>query len=214
MKKHLATIFCALVCAFFVNPVDARAPMESSLERDILDEMNVMRADPSKYAERLVKMRPRYQGTLLMRGVGQAPIATTEGVAALDEAIAALQRAPKAGPLTHTGGLARAALDHVEDSGPEGIVGHRGKDGSDSFARISRHGTPMGGTGEVVDYGWDDAENIVIDLLIDDGVMNRGHRNAILRPTYKHAGVACGPHKKFKIMCVVAMAGAFLEGQR
>src|SRR5688572_20281514 len=85
-RRALAALAC-LATALFVAPVEAtRAPqLESSLERAVLEEMNLMRANPRAYAKKLERMRPRYKGTLLMRGKGEAPILTTEGRPALEE---------------------------------------------------------------------------------------------------------------------------------
>ncbi len=191
--------------------VRAGAPPARALESAVLAELNRMRADPAGYARVLEAMRGTFRGDLMLRPRGEPPIKTVEGEPALEEAIAALKAAPPAGPLTPSRGLALAARDQVVDEGPTGAVGHRGTDGSNSFQRISRHGRSDGLSGEVIDYGWSDARDIVVDLLIDDGVKNRGHRNAILRPLYAQAGVSCGDHKRFGVMCVVDMAEDFTE---
>jgi uncharacterized protein YkwD len=187
------------------------APQEDRLEAAVLTELNVLRANPPAYAKKLEAMRASYRGKLLFRGPGERPIATVEGVAALDEAIADLKAARPAVPLTDTIGLGYAARDYVAQQGPTGQFGHKGTDGSNSFQRISRHGHSGGLSGEVIDYGWTDAENIVIDLLIDDGVADRGHRKNVLHPLYAQAGVACGPHARYGTMCVVEMAEQYAD---
>ena len=182
-----------------------------ALEAAVLAELNRLRADPPAYARELEAMRAQYRGTLLTRGPGQAPIATVEGVAALDEAIAALKASRKAVALVASSGLGAAAHDHVVDEGPTGAFGHKGSDGSNSFQRISRHGRSGGLSGEVIDYGWSDAKDIVIDLLVDDGVRDRGHRTNVLHPLYAQAGVSCGPHAHYGVMCVVEMAEQYTD---
>lgn len=186
------------------------ARQTARLEGQILRELNLLRADPRAYARHLQAMRHRYDGALLRREPGERPVRTVEGVVALDECIDVLdeQGRPRT-PLEENTALARAARDHVVDQGPTGAVGHRGTDGSSSFHRISRHGRSLARSAEVIDYGWTAARDVVIDLLVDDGVADRGHRRALLDDRYRLAGVACGPHARFQMMCVVELAESF-----
>jgi uncharacterized protein YkwD len=57
--------------------------------------------------------------------------------------------------------------------------------------------------GENIDYGNSSAEDIVVSLVIDDGVPSRGHLKNIMNSSFCRAGVALGPHKKYKFMCVI-----------
>ena len=212
----------AILCGSVVSAVHAGEPHRAAdadkavatehLESSVLAELNRLRSNPAAYARHLEEMRAQYHGNLLVRGAGLAPIRTVEGVGALDEAIAHLKTAPASVALTSTKGLTFAARDMVADEGPTGVVGHKGTDGSNSFQRISRHGKSKALSGEVIDYGWDTARDIVVDLLIDDGIANRGHRRAVLDPLYAQAGVSCGPHAKFNVMCVVEMAEDYEDG--
>lgn len=181
----------------------------SALERSVLAEVNRLREDPRAYVATLKQWQGQYRGNILLVPGQNKAIRTVEGEAALTEAIAAVgatPRLPRMAPLT---ALDRAAEDHVAAQGATRTIGHRGNDGSNSFERISRHGRSHGRSAEVIDYGWDRAQDIVVDLLVDDGISDRGHRKALLDPVYVVAGVACGPHARYGIMCVVEMAERF-----
>lgn len=57
--------------------------------------------------------------------------------------------------------------------------------------------------GENIDYGNSCAEDIVVSLVIDDGVPSRGHLRNIMKSSFRHAGAAIGPHKQYGFMCTI-----------
>ena len=108
-------------------------------------------------------------------------------------------------------GMSRAARDHVLDMGPEGEIGHFGSDGSSPGERLQRYGKPVGYVAENIGFGDADAGNMVMILLVDDGVPDRGHRKKMLSGRYNQVGIACGPHKVYRHMCVIVFAQRFEE---
>ena len=50
-----------------------------------------------------------------------------------------------------------------------------------------------------------------MQLLVDDDVRDRGHREAMLRPNYQLTGSACAPHAVFRIVCVITYASEYEE---
>ncbi len=72
-------------------------------------------------------------------------------------------------------------------------------------------GTWRGGIGENLTYGDESARERVLLWLIDDGFASRGHRTRLLSGDYKVAGVACAVHPEFSKMCVLDLAGGFVD---
>jgi uncharacterized protein YkwD len=138
-------------------------------------------------------------------------VITDEGVAAVDEAIRILDRQRPLSPLTWSSGLASAAMELVRDGGTTGDIGHTGRRSGGMKERIERHGAWQGGLGENISYGYDDARLVVMQLIVDDGVPDRGHRKILLNDSFGTAGVACGPHAGYGSMCVIDFAGSFRE---
>lgn len=174
---------------------------EAQLSREVMEEMNHLRVDPLGYVSVLEAYRLQFDGNIVIRP-GRINIQTREGVAAVDEAIRFLRRQQPLPPLRTDSLLDLTALDHVVDQGPTGFVGHHGSDGWDFSTRaVRRGGDPYGG--ENISYGYDTAREIIIQLLVDDNVADRGHRVNLFRPGYVRAGVGCGRHARYYFMCVI-----------
>ncbi len=188
-----------------IEPTDLTAS-----EREVLAYTNALRTQPHKFAEHLEALRPRFEGTLMRLGPTEF-LRTHEGIAAVDEAIAALKAQNPLQPLRFCKGLTDAARDHARDSGPSGRTGHQGTDGSWPHQRVSRHGKWFIATGENISYGWSDGLQVVIQLVVDDGVPSRGHRSNLLNPVFAVSGAGCGPHQALRHLCVVEYAGDFAE---
>ncbi len=188
-------------------------PYLSVLEAGVLREMNLARTEPRRYAEFLEERRRYYRGNRFERP-GEIAIITNEGVGAVDEAIEFLRRVKPVGALRPSQGLSRAAQDHVRDQGPSGRLGHIGEDGSRMCDRANHYGTWSGKVGENISYGQSDARNVVVQLIIDDGLTDRGHRENIFDPEFRVVGVACGEHSRYRAMCVTTFAAGYAESRR
>ncbi|MFQ5549848.1 MAG: CAP domain-containing protein [Gemmatimonadales bacterium] len=198
----------ALLMLLYVAPALA-AQTPTSLERGVLAETNLARTNPNAYADILERRLAWFDGSVIRRPGASVGIRTNEGPQAVREAIAFLRRQPPLLPLEWSHGLWRAARDHAEDQGPTGQTGHDGTDGSRMDERMSRYGRWQSTAAENIDYGSDDPRDIVVNLIIDDGVTGRGHRRNIFNEDLRVAGVGCGPHQRYRAMCVIDYAGGY-----
>ena len=194
------------------NPVGATAGTATTVaQQEILRELNYARTNPRAYAREIENVRQYFRGNLYQEP-GQPAIRTQEGIAAVDEAIRYLRSTGAVGSLSYSSGLEKAATDHVRDTGPKGIVSHTGSDGSTPRDRVERYGRWLIAMGENIAYNpLPSARRIVMQLIIDDGVADRGHREAIFNPDYRLVGIATGSHKVYGFMCVQEFAGGFRE---
>ena len=182
---------------------------EGGLDPAVLAEINAARADPRAYAERLRVYLTSFRGRVAQEP-GRPQVMTVEGPAAVEEAIADLERRAPAPPLTANGPLARVARSLLEDQEESGRIGHVGSDGATLAERMHRAGVFAMAEEEDIAYGGSTAAEIVRQLIVDDGVRDRGHRQSIFDPHMSHAAVACGSHARWGSMCVVDLAGGMM----
>lgn len=111
----------------------------------------------------------------------------------------------KSDALQFNDNLYKMAKEMQDDIGPNGIVSH-----TDSKKRnFSKRAKLFGLTSycaENIDYGRDDALQIVFSWLFDIDVESLGHRTNLLNPEYKYAGIKFGTHKKYSYSCVLDLS--------
>lgn len=181
-----------------------------ALETAIVAETNRLRQDPQRYSQRLSLSRSYYQG--LIYGVpGEMPVRTLEGVSAVNEAIVYLNSQYPMDSLRRSWGMDLAARDQVVDQGQTGAIGHEGSDGSKPSDRLNRYGTWRDMAAENISYGAETGAEVIRQLLVDDGVASRSHRLMLLNPIFKKMGVACGPHPRYQVLCVMTYAKEYQE---
>lgn len=201
---------CIIICMFLAAAAPAAA-LDESLARQVLVEIDLARTKPAAYAGFIREFRKQFRGKLFVQPNSSTRIKTTEGVLAVDDAIAFLSRQKYLPPLAWSDGLAAAAAELAEEQGETGGTGHIGRQGQGPQERIERHGKWERQMAENIGYGPRDARTMVMQLIIDDGVSGRGHRKNIYTAPFNFAGVACGDHPRFGSICVIDFAGGFRE---
>jgi uncharacterized protein YkwD len=194
-----------------VDVVTPSASFLSPLEKEILDEMNLARTEPQKYAAFVEEYKKYYDGNRLMIPGRKKALVTNDGVAAVDEAIKFLRAQQPLPAFEVSKGVSSAAADHAKDLATSGINGHKGSDGSLPNARVDRYGRWEGAIGETLVYELSPARQVIIALIIDDGVPTRGHRRNIFDPNYKITGISVSDPLSFGSKCVIDYVGGFKE---
>ena len=197
MRLSILVIAALLFSFNFAIARENSEPLESEhvSATAVVRELNLARESPGLYATFVAESRPFHM---------------IEHGHAVDEAVRFLKKARPLPPLTVSGGMSHAAADHcAEQIG--GQLGHDGNDRSTPGDRISRYGSWSTTWGENISYSRKTAREVVLALIIDDGIRSRGHRKNIFNPKFNYAGAAFGPHARYRTICTIDFAGGYAE---
>ena len=164
-------------------------------EKDVILLLNKVRSNPSLFAKQYLENR-KNSGAYAME-------CYKELLAAIPLPVLQPSKA-----------LHLAAKDHATDMGKKGLVGHNGSDKSSPYDRVVRYGKFTGkytGPWENCSYGFENPLEIVLQLLIDDGVVSRGHRKNIMETNTRFVGVSIMPHKTYTYNCVQDFADSIID---
>jgi len=149
----------------------------------------------------LVRMNPKlFAETYLQQYLDSAEVEKSSYVTSLKKDLASAKKANALVPLKE---LYESAESHAIKMGTSGREGHADYD--KRLKKVEKKYSEY--TGENCDYGFQNPLDILIDLLIDEGVSGYGHRKNILNSTYYYIGVSIQPHKKYKWNCVMDFCG-------
>lgn len=109
-----------------------------------------------------------------------------------------LKKTKKISPLKPAEDLYKAANDHAKTTGKSGAIGHQNVKN-----RFKKYAPSYSDSAENCDYGNDKALDIVMSLLIDEGIPDKGHRKNILDKDMEYLGVSIEEHKKYDYTCVM-----------
>lgn len=189
---------------------ETKKVISPDMQQAILAEINEARANPQKYIPYLEEYKKTFKGNTAYYADGTM-ITTIEGTAVIDETIAFLKTLPKLPPYSISKGLSTAAGSQLSDLMENSSLGHFGKDGKTLPQRLTRFGSYGNLTAENITYYAPLPREIVMTMIIDDGVKSRGHRKNIFSPNFKSIGPAFGRGKKGESLCVLIFADTFKE---
>ena len=195
----------------FASLTAAQAGPKSSTERsgnfteEVISQVNRVRTNPQAYAAYLERFRAYYSQDGLFHAPGRRALRTQEGVAALEQAIRTLQHSSPQEPITASDLLSGPGRELINSQQQSGQIGH----GSSPLDRMQRYGVFSAMAGENVAYGAPTAEQVVYNLVVDDGERSRGHLKNILQPGFRVAGVSEGRHPIYGSICVIDFASDF-----
>ena len=181
-----------------------------ALVRSVLAEHNRIRLDPQSYIPILEEVMTHFKDNVLYRP-GYVPLQTEEGIEVYKEALEFLKKQRPVEALTSEDRLAKSAQDHVNDIGPKGNLTHDSSDGKTLSERIERYLEWDSSCGESIEVGGKTGQDVILSLLVDDGLKNRGHRLNLFKPEFKYVGISSGYHRDYEVLTVINYVGGLRE---
>ena len=180
------------------------------LTKDLFISHNKIREDPKSFILKLKKWSKKFREKTLFL-LNENPLETIEGINAVEEAIRFLSVQKSVPKLNYSEELSKAAKDHANDIGEHNLHGHDGSDGSMLSDRIERYTEWDDSCAESIDLGYKNADNIILNLLIDDGSEGRNQRINLFSTNYKYIGIGCSFHKSYNHCSVFVYAKSLRE---
>jgi len=182
---------------------------------NIFNLLNQFRANPRQLAHHLEKLKKYLdKSTNVLSEPGKVQFQMIEGEKVINEAIKYLKKLPPIPPLEWEDALTQSAQQHVNDIGPKGILSYQSSDGTEPEDRITNYGNYMDALGENIDFGPNDEIGVIVSMALDDGEVERPHRENLFNNDYKKIGIACGAHKTEYEMCVMDFAAEFFPNKK
>ena len=182
---------------------------------NIFNLLNQFRANPRQLAHHLEKLKKYLdKSTNVLSEPGKVQFQMIEGEKVINETIKYLKKLPPIPPLEWEDALTLSAQHHVNDIGPKGILSYQSSDGTEPEDRITQYGNYMDALGENIDFGPNDEIGVIVSMALDDGEVERPHRENLFNSEYKKIGIACGAHKTEYEMCVMDFAAEFFPNKK
>ena len=182
----------------------------------LIDEINRLRTNPYSYGEKIekyityIKMQKDQDGNefpVLKLPKAKAGIRLREGEPAFKEAADFLKtKIDSAPPMDEVKGLTAIAKEFVDlskDMSPEQIRAINMDD------IIAKHGKYTGSFSRAMEFGAENAEQVIVSLIVSDGDPSRGKRETLLNSKLLNVGAASGPHSTFGTVSILVLCGEF-----
>ena len=183
-----------------------------AIQRELFIELNNLRKNPKSYIPLIeLEMKSLKKSNILKKRDSNLQIQTVEGKDAYIEAINFLQNQEGVPPVKEESRLNSAALDLVKDIGTRGVVSHQDQYGQYVSERIEKYCEWDYSASEVIEVSSKNPKDILISLIVDDGLKNRPDRMTLFNPAYNFVGISCGMHSEYEIVTVIVFTGSIRQ---
>ena len=176
------------------------------LKKEVINETNRIRSNPKSYIPILESYIKYFDGNILEKPDTDTGIETQEGAFAYQEAINFLKSQKPIEPLIYDEEVSRASQELSDLMGKTGNT-----EDNNIEERISKYVDWDVAISENIDFGGFTGEDVIINLLVDDGVEDRSHRSNLFNTKIKYFGVGTSFHKEYDICTVIDYIGDIIS---
>jgi len=179
---------------------------ENSFYFGLIKEINAVRRDPPAFGEKLLSFKQYFKGNNFKLPTAKYTIATQEGFEAFKEAAEVLKKTKPLKEMVASKGLGRIATDFLEK------INHCDPDKIgeiDIDADIKKYGKFIGTFNNVMEFGSETPETIIISLIVSDGDAGRNNRDFILNPELEKIGMSSGEHDTYGVLTIIVSCTDF-----
>ena len=175
---------------------------KEKFKQELAKQLSFIRGSPKSYIHLVEEQRTCLKGNILYIPGHKLGARTLEGEKAYLECIDYLNSQKPIGVLQYDEEISKASQDHADDMGQNGLTDHFGSDNSVPTDRVEKYIEWDGANSENLVFGVKNPEQVIIDLIVDDGIPHRYNRAIIFDPKLKYIGVGVCSHPVYN-MCTV-----------
>jgi len=172
----------------------------------LLEEINKIRRDPNSFAEKLLGYKIYFEGNYLVLPGSDAKVETQEGFKAYEEAVNILKSTgplPELSPSKGLGKIARDFFEEIKVTDPDNIGD------IDLNSLITKYGSFSGVFENIIEFGNNSPELIVLNCIVCDGNPDRENRNILLSKDLLKVGMAFGAHETYGYCTIIISCTEF-----
>ena len=178
------------------------------IKREVISESNRIRTNPKAYIPILEGYLKNFDGNLLTLPDKHEILETEEGPRAYKEAIEFLKNQKPINVIEYDEEASKVALEYSKflSNSKEGQV----EDENQIEQRVEKYLDYDYSISENIDFGGSTGVEVIVNLLVDDGVKNRTHRENLFSDKYEYYGVGVFEHPDYDFCTVIDYFGDIL----
>ena len=179
------------------------------IKREVIAESNRIRTNPKAYIPILEEYLKNFDGNLLTLPGKNEILETEEGPRAYKEAIEFLKNQKPINIIEYDEEASKVAQDYSKflSNSKEDQV----EDESQIEQRVEKYLEYDYSISENIDFGGSTGIEVIVNLLVDDGVKNRTHRDNLFSDKYEYYGVGVFEHPEYDYCTVIDYFGDIIS---
>ena len=183
--------------------------MSERIKREVISESNRIRTNPKAYIPILEEYLQNFDGNLLTLPGKNEILETEEGPRAYKEAIEFLKVQRPINIIEFDEEASKVAQEYSKfllNSKEDQI-----EDETQIEQRVEKYLEYDYSLSENIDFGGSTGIEVIVNLLVDDGVKNRTHRDNLFSDKYEYYGVAVFEHPNYDFCTVIDYFGDIIS---